>query len=52
MAKHFKALIKLPIGTQEVRVEADSFYNAKMLLEGQYGVGSVLTGPIELLSNE
>ena len=50
--KRYRAWIKLPIGRQEVRIEANSILNAKMMLEGQYGVGSVLTGPVELLSNE
>jgi len=40
--KHFKAYIKLPIGQQEVQIEADSLANARMLLEAQYGVGKVI----------
>ena len=52
MLKRFRARIKLAIGTQEVMIEADSLFNAKQMLEGQYGTGSVIWGPVEMLSNE
>ncbi len=50
--KRFRARIKLPIGNQEVFVQADSLVNAKRMLEGQYGAGSVIFGQVELLSDE
>ena len=48
--KRFRARVKLPVGTQEVCVEADGLYNAKQMLEAQYGRGSVLWGPVQELS--
>ena len=40
--KRFRARIKLPIGTQEVFIEADSLTNARLMLQAQYGAASVL----------
>jgi hypothetical protein len=46
--KTFKAKIKLTNGSvQEVKVQADSFFNAKAMLEAQYGKGSIFIGPTE-----
>jgi hypothetical protein len=46
--KTFKAKIKLKTGfLQDVTVQADNFMNAKAMLESQYGVGSVIWGPVE-----
>jgi hypothetical protein len=45
----WKAKVKLPNGAwQEVTVQADSFFNAKAMLESQYGKGSVVSGPTEV----
>ena len=40
--KRFRARIKLPIGTQEVFIEADNLTNAKQMLEAQFGIGNVI----------
>ena len=40
--KRFHARVKLPIGNQEVFLEADSLSNARQMLEAQYGTGNVL----------
>jgi hypothetical protein len=43
----FIATIRFPNGaTQQVQIEADDTFKAKMMLEAQYGKGSVYTGPI------
>jgi hypothetical protein len=43
------ATIRLPSGNQqEVRVQADSQWNARQMLERLYGRGSVLFGPHRL----
>jgi hypothetical protein len=42
----YKARIKLSNGsTQEIRVQADSSFNAKAMIEAQYGKGCILNGP-------
>jgi len=47
--KTYKAKIRLPSGrTQEVTVEADNTYNAKEMLEEQYGQGSIFSPPTEV----
>ena len=40
--KRFRAYVKLPIGQQEVFIEASSLDNARMMLEAQYGAGKVV----------
>jgi hypothetical protein len=32
---------------QAVKVEADNFYNAKVMLEAQYGKGCIVSPPVE-----
>ena len=46
---HYRARIKLPLGTTEIVIEADSVFNARQMLEAQYGQGSVIWGPVEML---
>ncbi len=50
MAKYtYKARIRLSNSqTQEVTVQADSQWNAKLLLETQYGKGSVVSPPTQV----
>lgn len=44
MTKAYKARVKLPNGnTQIVEVDADSSFNAKAMLEAQYGKSNVLS---------
>ena len=46
--KTFKAKIRLKGGAvQDVAVDADSYFNAKAMLEAQYGKGSITYGPTE-----
>jgi hypothetical protein len=40
--KRFHARVKLPIGMQEVFIEADNLTNARQMLEAQYGRGNVV----------
>ena len=47
LTKRYRARVKLPLGTQEVILEADSLFNARQMLEAQYGPGSVIFGPVE-----
>jgi len=49
--RRFKARIKLPLGTTEVVIESDGIFNAKQMLEAQYGPGTVIWGPVEVLGN-
>lgn len=49
MLKRYRARVKLPVGTQEVVIEADGVSAAKMMLEAQFGPGAVLWGPVEVL---
>jgi hypothetical protein len=45
----FKATIRLKNGAvQEITVQADTYFNAKAMIEAQYGKGSIFTGPIEV----
>jgi hypothetical protein len=30
---------------QEVRIQADSYFNAVAIIEGQYGLGCIIFGP-------
>jgi hypothetical protein len=47
--KTWKATVKLPTGMQQqVTVQADSPWNAKAMLEAQYGKGCVKFGPQEV----
>ncbi len=47
-AKRYKARVRLSNGSsQEVYVNADGYFNAKAMLEAQYGKGSVISGPTE-----
>lgn len=50
--KRFRARIKLPIGTTEVVIDADSLISAKQMLEAQYGQGNVIWGPVEMLTGQ
>jgi hypothetical protein len=44
MQKRWKARIRLSNGSsQEVVIEADNYFNAKAMLEAQYGAGSVIS---------
>jgi hypothetical protein len=44
-ATEWKATIRLPNGNQqEVRVMADSQFNARQMIEAQYGRGKILFG--------
>lgn len=44
--KTYYARIKLPNNfTQVVTVKANTHLNAKMMIEAQYGKGSIVTGP-------
>lgn len=46
--KLFKAKIKLKSGSlQDVTVQADHYFNAKEMLESQYGKGCIFSGPVE-----
>lgn len=40
--KRFRARVKLPIGTTEIVIEADSLFNARQMLQAQYGQDAVL----------
>ncbi len=46
----YKARIKIGNGggSQEVTVQADTTYNAKKMLEAQYGKGSIIFGPVRV----
>lgn len=45
----WKAKVKLSTGAwQEVTVQADNFFNAKAMLENQYGKGKIMFGPSEV----
>jgi hypothetical protein len=45
----YKAKIKLPNCTvQEVTVRADNFFNAKAMIEAQYGKGCIFTPPTKV----
>jgi hypothetical protein len=45
----FKATIRLKNGAvQEITVQADTYFNAKAMIEAQYGKGSIFIGPIEV----
>jgi hypothetical protein len=45
----FKATIKLKNGAyQEITVQADTYFNAKVMIEALYGNGSIFIGPIEV----
>ena len=49
MSKTYEATIKLQGGSlQKVRVDADSTFNARKMLEAQYGKGSVVMSPSEV----
>lgn len=44
--KTYKARIRLSSGGgQNITVDADSAYNAKQMIEAQYGKGCILSGP-------
>lgn len=48
MIKTFKAKIKLSNGQyQDVTVQADNSVKARLMLEAQYGKGTVKVGPTE-----
>lgn len=49
MTKTWKAKIRLGKGgIQEITVQADSYFNAKAMIEAQYGKGSIFFGPTEV----
>jgi hypothetical protein len=49
MSKSWKAKVRLSNGSiQEVTVQADSYFNAKAMLESQYGKGSIFSGPVQV----
>ena len=49
-AKNYKARIKLSTGAvQEVMVQAESPWNARAMLEAQYGKAFVISFPCEVL---
>ncbi len=48
--KTYKAKVKLPNGNQQqVNVQADNLANARSMLEGQFGKGSIVIGPSEVM---
>lgn len=50
MTQTFTAKIRLPNGAlQDVTVQADTIFNAKAMLEAQYGKGSIFMGPMPKL---
>jgi hypothetical protein len=49
MPIRFSALIKLSNGTQQrVEIVADTWLNARLMIESQYGRGVIISGPIEM----
>lgn len=47
--KTYKAKVKLSNGSvQDVTVQADSPFNARAMLEAQYGTGSIFSFPSEV----
>ena len=48
-ATTWRATIRLPNGNQqEVRIQADSYWNARQMVEVQYGKQNLLFGPTKL----
>ncbi len=46
MTRKWKARIRVSNGAiQEITVEADNFFNARALIETQYGAGCIFSGP-------
>lgn len=49
MSLRFYALIKLSNGNQQrVEVVADTWANARLMIEAQYGRGVIISGPHQL----
>jgi hypothetical protein len=49
MTSTYKAKVKLSNGSiQEVTVQADSYFNAKAMIEAQYGRGRIFSGPTKV----
>ena len=46
--KTYRVRVKLAVGVQEVVVQADSLWNARQMVEAQFGPGSVFWGPVEV----
>jgi len=47
--KTYKAKVRLSTGViQEVKVEADTIFNARAMLESQYGKGCIFSAPTEV----
>ena len=50
MTRTYEATIRLEEGgIQKVIIKADIPLNAKKMIEAEYGVGSILTGPLQRL---
>jgi hypothetical protein len=48
-AKTWKAKIRLKNGgLQDITVQADNYFNAKAMIETQYGKGCIFSGPTEV----
>ena len=46
--KKYKAKVKLANNSvQEIVVQADTYFNAKAMIESQYGKGKIFSGPVE-----
>lgn len=46
--KNYKAKIKLPNNSvQEIVIQADIYFNAKAMIESQYGKEKIFSGPVE-----
>lgn len=46
--KNYKAQVRINGRLVEIRVQARNFIDAKTIIEGQYGKGSITTGPNEV----
>ena len=47
--KKYKVKIKLSTGVQQdIFVQADTSFNARTMVEAQYGKGSIMMGPTEV----
>lgn len=45
--KNWMAKVRLKTGIKEVRVRANSYFDAKAMIESMYGEGSIFFGPVE-----
>lgn len=46
--KTYRARVKVGGSSREVRIQAGSYFDAKALLEAQYGKGCITFGPVEV----